>query len=185
MRKQLLEQPIEQHRIGDVVHVEFIEAQQPQSGFDDRLDHRLDRVGIPALGAFAKRRHAGMHLIHEFMEMHPPLFADRHRRIEQIHQHGLAAPDLTVEVQSLDRRRLVEQPPEQALGALGHQPRQHAIQQCRRVELRRIGDQHAILGQLGIGRTDRTGRQGRRGFRIQHVRGQSVREREYATMAMP
>ena len=58
-----------------------------------------------------------MHLGHEFVEMGAALVRDRALLKEQIHQHGLAAPDFAVDVEAA-RRRLVlvgEQPAQQAL----------------------------------------------------------------------
>ena len=75
-----------------------------------------------AVGDFATRDvlaiavDALMHLGHEFVEMGAALVFDRTVLKEHIHQHGLAAADLAMNVEPA-RRRLVlvaEQPPEQA-----------------------------------------------------------------------
>ena len=57
-----------------------------------------------------------MDVDHEFVEMHPALAHHRARLEEQIHEHGLAAPDLAVDVEALDPRR--------GFGAAGKQPPQ-------------------------------------------------------------
>ena len=157
--EQLLEQPREQHGIGDVMHVHFIQAQQPQPRLDDRLDHGLDRIGVLALGALAKRRHPCVDLVHELVKVHPPLAGYRRSGKEQVHQHGLAAPDFAMQVEAAHRASLaVKQAAKQALRLFSLQPRQHLIQQFRRIMLRRIGRQRAARHQRGISCTDRSER---------------------------
>ena len=48
--------------------------------------------------------HALMHVGHEFVEMHAALALHRAGREEQVHQHGLAAADLAVDVKPFQRR---------------------------------------------------------------------------------
>ena len=104
-----LEQPLEQaaqdHGVGDVGDVEFVEAQQP--GFlGDRGGGQLDRVlaaELAGLELLPERIDALVHVGHEFVEMHAALAHDRRRREEQIHQHGLAAADVAEDVETLDR----------------------------------------------------------------------------------
>ena len=57
-----------------------------------------------------------MHLGHEFVEMGAALVLDRALLKEQIHQHGLAAADLAMNVKPARRRLalVAEQPAEQA-----------------------------------------------------------------------
>src|SRR5204863_9613665 len=94
-----------------------------------------------ALELLPPHMHAFMHVGHEFMEMRTALAGDRTRLKEQVHQHGLAAAYLAVEIKSLDRLlRLLpsEQPAER---------RRFARQtMCRepRLELRH-GRQHGLL----------------------------------------
>jgi len=61
-----------------------------------------------------------MGLGHELVEMRPALVLDRARLKEQVHQHGLAAADLTIDVKAVRRRGILvaEQPAEQALLAV-------------------------------------------------------------------
>ena len=85
-----------------------------------------------------------MNLGHEFVEMGAALVLDRALLEEQIHQHGLAAADVAMDVEPA-RRRLVlvgEQPAEQALFAQRLVARQPFFQPAKRVGgegLRRIG----------------------------------------------
>ena len=115
---ELREQPPENHGVGDVGDVEFVEAEQPS--FLRQLDRReADRILAGMLAEFhllAQRVNALVHVDHEFVEMRAALAQHRARLEEQIHQHGLAAADLAVDVKALDRRLLVlaaaEQPAE-------------------------------------------------------------------------
>ena len=115
-REQLREQPAQNHRIGDVGDVELIEAQQP-GFFRKLLGHELDRILAFVLAAFHLLPdvvNAFVHVEHEFVKMRAALAFDRTRLEKEIHQHGLAAPDLAVNVETLDRR--------QRAGTAGKQP---------------------------------------------------------------
>ncbi len=90
--------------------------------------------------------HPLVHLRHEFMEVGAVLATDRARMEKQIHQHGLAAADVAVDVQPLDRFRLLavaEQPAEQSVlaggGAIVRKPRLERAQGIGGDSLRRIG----------------------------------------------
>ena len=157
--EQLAEQPVEQHGIGDVMDVEFIEAEQAQAGFEDGPRHRLDRIGAIGIAPFrlAEGGDAPMHLIHEFMKMQPPFLLERHGGKEQVHEHGLAAPDLAVKIKSAHALRLFEQA-ENPLGLGGHKVRQNPVQIARRVALRRIGRQGMAGDEIVIGGQNGTGR---------------------------
>ena len=95
--EQGLEQPAQDHRIDDVVHLEFVEAQQ--GGFlGDLIRQRRDGVGDIGVVALDGVE-AAMRVLHEFMEM-DALFARHVRGLEeQVHQHGFAAPDLADQIQ--------------------------------------------------------------------------------------
>ena len=116
--EQLREQPAEDHGVGDVGDVEFIEAKQP--GLLRQLaGHEFDRILAGMLALFhllPERINALMHVDHEFVEMRATLALHGARLEEQIHQHGLAAPDLAVDVEAFDARLLfgaaAEQPAE-------------------------------------------------------------------------
>ena len=117
--EQLVEQPPQDHRIGDVGDMEFVEAQKPGLVEDRRRGER-DHVAVGDLAArdiLAIAVDPLMHLGHEFVEMRAALVRDRTVLEEQVHQHGLAAADFAVNVEAA-RRRLVlvgKQPAEQAL----------------------------------------------------------------------
>ena len=113
--EQAREQAAEDHRVGDIGDVKFVKAQQP--GFLGERGRGLrDRVAVGKLAGFdllAIDVHALVHVGHEFMEVDAALALHRARGEEQIHQHGLAAADVAVNVETLDRSlRLVlgEQP---------------------------------------------------------------------------
>ncbi len=92
--EQLFEQAADDHRIGDVGDLHFVERQQARVP-DDRLGHRGQRILYPRLPG---GMHAAVHLLHEGMKMHPALRRDVGRCGEEVHQHGLAAPDPAPEV---------------------------------------------------------------------------------------
>ena len=104
--EQLREQPPENHGVGDVGDVEFIEAEQPR--LLRQLDRReVDRVFAGVLAEFhllAERMNALVHVDHEFVEMRATFAHHRTCLEKQIHQHGLAAPDIAVDVEALDPR---------------------------------------------------------------------------------
>ena len=83
----------------------------------------------PALMVLAELPHVLVHVGHEFMEVHAPLAPDRRRLEEQVHQHGLAAADLAMDVEPLDWLLLAlagaEQPAER-----GRFPRQAMLAQA-------------------------------------------------------
>ena len=91
-------------------------------------------VGVDAL----------MHLGHEFVEMRAALVRDRALLEEQVHQHGLAAADVAMNIEPARRRLVViaEQPLEQALlahGLVAGKPLLQPGKGFRRARLRRIG----------------------------------------------
>ena len=106
-RKQLREQPAEDHGVGDVGHMKLVEAKQP--GFLRKIRRdQLDRIGagiFAELHLLAKRVDAFVHVEHEFVKMRAALPQHRARVEEQIHQHGFAATDVAVDVKALDSRR--------------------------------------------------------------------------------
>lgn len=143
--EQLCEQAAEDHRIRDVGDVEFVEAEQPAL-LEDRIRRQRDDIGIRDLAArdtLAIVVDALMHVGHELVEMRAPLVLDRGVLEEQIHQHGLAATDLAMDVETARRLVLVavfEETAEQALLA------RRLVVRKPRVECR-IG-----LGDLGLRR---------------------------------
>ena len=112
------EQPAEDHGVGDIGDVEFVEAQQPRL-LGQLLGDEMDRIFALVFAGFhllPDGMDALMHVEHEFVEMGAALALDRRGLEEKIHQHGLAAPDLAVNVEALDGRQV-------ALAA-GEQPAQ-------------------------------------------------------------
>ena len=106
-----------------------------------------DHIGIVDLAArdvLAIGIDALMHLGHEFVKMRAALVRDLRLLEEQVHQHGLAAADLAMDVEPM-RRGLVlvgKQPAEQALlldRRVAGKPLLQRRQGLRRPLLRRIG----------------------------------------------
>ena len=122
----------------------------------------VSRIGSsplpPALVLLAELPHVLVHVGHEFVEMHAPLAPDRRGLEEQVHQHGLAAADLAVDVEPLDRLLLAlagaEQPAERrrfARQPMLAQPPFQLAQEIDRARLRGValdlsgGDQRRVL----------------------------------------
>jgi hypothetical protein len=158
--EQRRKQPRQNHRIGDVGDGEFVEAQHP--GFvGQRPRHRRNRVvalGLTRLDGGAVSTDPVVHIGHEVVEMDPPLAVDRRQVVKQVHQHGLAAPDRAVDVQSLDRRlRLAparEQPAERTrfgCEALGRQVLDQPVEPVGDFFLRAITLHRAALDPIVIG----------------------------------
>ena len=104
-REQDFEEPSEDHRVGDISDGEFVEAQQRRM-FGDALGDGLDRIlafhqsllqGLPIL------EDRGMDLGHEGVEMHAALLRHIGLVEEEIHQHRLAAPDATPDIEPARR----------------------------------------------------------------------------------
>jgi len=125
--------------------VEFVKTQQPGLG-ENRFGGERDDVAIVDLAArdvLPKAVDALMHVGHEFVKMRAALVGDRARLKKQVHQHGLAAADLAVNVKSARRLVLVgKQPAEQTLLAHRLVPRKPLLQRAQcldRARLRGIG----------------------------------------------
>src|SRR6266850_7018267 len=97
MIEQSGEQIAHQHRVTDVGHVEFIEAQQTYL-LSDVTGDVLQRIFFPL--RFAQ---SVMDVLHETVEMNPPLACDRNRVEECIHQETLASAHATPEIKTTDR----------------------------------------------------------------------------------
>ena len=115
-REQLREQPAEDHGVGDVGDMKFVEAEQPgflEQRFGDKSD-RIFAFVLAELHLLAQRENAFVHVEHEFVKMRAALARHRTRFEEQIHQHCFAAADVAVDVEALERRVLAvtEQPAE-------------------------------------------------------------------------
>ncbi len=152
--EQLLEQPAEDHGVGDVGDVELVEAQQPGLLVQGVRD---DGDGVAFLDAallhvVAHGEDALVHVGHEFVEMGAALaLPHRHGFKEQVDQHGLAAADRAVDVEAADFRDGVvaagEQPAERR-GLAGETANGEALLQLRErghhLGLARIG--HDVAG---------------------------------------
>jgi hypothetical protein len=90
--EQRHQQPMKNHRVGDVRHVELVEADELVALGDAQaqLVQRVDRA--------LQLAQLAVHLAHEFVEVQARLAAQRHRVEEQVHQEALAPPDATVHV---------------------------------------------------------------------------------------
>ena len=102
--EQHLEEAREDHRIGDVGDLEFVEAEQPglrRNCPGDRHDRVVLGRRTPGRQLLAAAVQALVHLEHELVEVHAALL--RHRRVgeEEIHQHRLAAADRSPDVEAV------------------------------------------------------------------------------------
>src|SRR5260370_18155302 len=68
----------------------------------DQPDRILAAVDLARFRLLAECIDALVHIGHELVEMNAALAHDRRGLEEQIHQHGLAATDLAVDVEALD-----------------------------------------------------------------------------------
>ena len=138
VREQLREQPAENHGVGDVGDVEFVEAEQPGL-VEQLLGDEPDRIFafvLAELHLLAQRENAFVHVEHEFVKMRAALARHRTRFEEQIHQHGLAAADVAVDVEALERRLLAvaEQPAERRGFARQAMLRDPHLEPCQRLD---------------------------------------------------
>ncbi len=95
-REQALEQARQDHRVGDVLDLELVEAEQSHLA-GDRRGHRRDRIATASL---ARNVNPLVGLGHEFVEMDAALGDGGGDREEFVHQHGLATADLAVDVEA-------------------------------------------------------------------------------------
>jgi len=127
----------QQHRVGNVLDVEFVEAQDP-CPFS-----QCGRNFGQGAAAIAELIESGVDVIHEAMKMRP---LDAHaggleRLDEKIHQQRLAAPHATVDIDSLHGPRA----PEPAAGML----KQRIL-----ALLQRVGDMHLAVVELQLAGLD-------------------------------
>ena len=104
--EQGAKQSFEDHRIGDVVDLELVEAQQRGFG-GERAGDAQDRLPRPRA---ALQLDPVMDLEHKGMEMHAALFRDRRGAKEQIHQHRFAAPDRSPQIDPPRRLNSIAEP---------------------------------------------------------------------------
>ena len=97
-----LQQPVQDHRVGDVGDVELVEADQAEAPGDApaQFVERVDRA--------AQVLQFAVHLAHELVEVQPRLALQRHRLVEAVHQEALAAADSAVHVDPARNRRPID-----------------------------------------------------------------------------
>ncbi len=109
MLDQRGEQPRQDHRVGRIGDDHLVEGEQPRL-VGQRGGDRGDRIALLAAALDAE---ALMHLLHEGVEMDATLAGPFDAGEEHVHQHRLAAPDATPEIDAAHRRRpLAERPPQ-------------------------------------------------------------------------
>ena len=98
--------------------MKFVEAQQPGFVGERRRDGLIGSSFAisPDFISLADGVEPLVHVGHELVEVRAALAPHRARGEEQVHQHGLAAPDVAVDVEAADRAFLAlafsEQPAE-------------------------------------------------------------------------
>ena len=100
------EQPAEDHRVGDVAHREFVEAEQSGVRRQRRSDRRdrlvAGNLADPPLLAPAVDAHVDVS--HEGVKMDAALPLDRRSLEEQVHQQRFSAPNRAVDIEPARRR---------------------------------------------------------------------------------
>lgn len=97
------QQPMKNHRVGDVGHVELVEADElvalgnSQSKLVERIDRALQLAQL------------AVHLAHELVEVQARLAPQRHGVEEQVHQEALAPPDAAIHVDAARELRPVDE----------------------------------------------------------------------------
>ena len=140
------------HRVGNIGDVKFVEAEQPGL-VENRRRGQRDHIAVSDFAArdlLAKAVDALVHLGHEFVEMGAALVLDLALLEEQIHQHGLAAPDFAVNIKAARRGTVL----------VGKQPAQQPLPACRPVVRKPLVKRSKGFGDLrlrGVG-LDRAGR---------------------------
>ena len=94
--EQALEQARQDHRIGDVLDLELVEAEEPH--LVRRSIAATGTIGSPS-EPLADDVDPLVDLVHELVEMDAALRHGVGEREELVHQHGLAAADLAVDVE--------------------------------------------------------------------------------------
>jgi multicomponent Na+:H+ antiporter subunit D len=142
MREQPAHQPLEDHGVGDVGDVEFVEADQPIAARHVRR-HRIERIG-----ATLELVERAVHAAHELVEVQPRLAHDGHRRIEAVHEEALAAAHAAVQPHAARHVRAQHELLDAvgARGLEGDEGLAHALQALDRSLLRGIG-RVAALGE--------------------------------------
>jgi hypothetical protein len=90
-------------------------------------------------------------LVHELVEVQPPLLGDRRNLKKEIHEQCLAAPHLAHEVGTAQSLAAAQEPEEPAPVAVRGKPRRDAVEDDRRAMLPRI----VLQGPAGFERSER------------------------------
>ncbi len=160
-REHRLEQPAQDHGVGDVGDLQLVEAQQARL-IGDHIGHRRDRIVASGLTeprvsgqgvALAPEIDEPVHLAHEGVEVDAPLGFYRSDLEEQVHQRRLAAPHRTPKVGAAHALGLSEQAPGLGLG----QGRLDTRQGVNRRGLRGVGRQRSRGDPLAIGGAEKAG----------------------------
>src|SRR5690606_14433573 len=89
---QHFDQAAKEHGVANVMHMEFIEAQQ--TGAPSQLASSQDqRIGLTSISA-----DKGLQFGQERVEMHPTLFGQRRGGEQRVHDEAFAARDATPQV---------------------------------------------------------------------------------------
>ncbi len=109
--EQRREQARQDHRIGDVADLHFIETHDPPPR-RQRIGSGDDRIGCPGL---SRRMHLVLRQNHEIMEMQAEWrdagYGGGQRIMEHVHQHRLAAPDAAMDIEATRLRRPAQRQP--------------------------------------------------------------------------
>src|SRR5260221_1269839 len=130
--------------------MKFVETQKPGL-VEDRPGGERDHI---AIGDFAARDILTIaidplvHFGHEFVKMRAALVLDLAVLKKQVHQHGLAAPDIAMNIESARRRAVLvgKQPAQQALlaqGLVAREPPLKVREGVSGLRLRGVGLDHA------------------------------------------
>ncbi len=171
--EQALKQATQDHGVGDVLDLELVEAEEASFGGDagrDLADRGAAGIRLPAL-----LRQAPMDLEHELVEVHAALGCQRCRLEQPAHQHRLAAPDRSMQVQAAAGRQ--RRPAAEAeLGQQARRPgrqglclRQQAMQLLQPFDRRLLG-RVRLKRASGDSRLIATERIGGRGLGLSHGR---------------
>jgi hypothetical protein len=151
--EQRLQEAAQDHRVGDVGHVELVEAHEPPPARDARR-HRRERIRLAR-----ERPELVVHGFHEGVEVHARLAAQRHGPVERVHEEALAASDAAPEVDAARRRGRPEQAPQarRARRLESHQLVCELLQPGQRRRLRMI-ERRAARGEQRIEPCDQAAR---------------------------
>src|SRR5882672_562018 len=100
------EQPAHDHRVGNVVDVHLVEADETVA-LGDALGERAERV-LAAL----QLCELAVHVAHEVVEVHAALAHQRQAQVEAVHEEALAPADAAPEVDPAWQRRAHHQAPQ-------------------------------------------------------------------------